>query len=425
MKNYLFIFLISILSLIVLSCSETEEEFITLADESNTSSGLYVAVGYGGTILTSADGINWSSRTSGTGSSIYGVAQGNKNIIAVVENGLILSSSDGSSWENKTTNTSDFHYGITFKGITYITVGKSGKIYSSTDGSSWTLRSSDTSNDIRAVTYGTNKFVAVGNSGTILTSLNGVSSLNTSSSVSGSWGPSGGASSTSSANPSYTLNVTDNGTVTIELTSSVDTYLYLLSGSTVLEYDDDAGTAFNSRISSNLNAGTYTVVAATAYDSLSGSFSLSVSGAGSSLTNSVWTTATSGTTNNLLGITFGNSTFVAVGDSGSILSSTDGTSWSARTSGTSSILSGVSYGNNIFVAVGSSGTILTSADGTNWNNIVTKTSNGLQDVTYGNGTFVAVGDSGTILTSTDGVNRSSWGTLFHQNALMSVTYIEF
>ncbi len=417
--------LILVLSLTVLSCSETEEEFSTLADDSNTSSGLYVAVGYRGTILTSPDGISWSSGTSGTGSSIYGVAQGNKKIIAVVENGLILSSSDGSSWENKITNTSDFHYGITFKGITYITVGKSGKIYSSTDGSSWTLRSSDTSNDIRAVTYGTNKFVAVGNSGTILSSLNGVSNSSTSAAVSGTWGPSGGASSTSTANPSYTLNVPDNGTVSIDLTSSVDTYLYLLSGSTVLEYDDDGGTAFNSHISRSLTAGTYTVVAATAYDSLSGSFSLTVSGAGSSLSNSVWTAGTSGTTNNLLDITFGNSTFVVVGDSGTILSSSDGISWSTRTSGTSSILTGVSYGNNIFVAVGTSGTILTSADGTDWKNIVTKTSNGLQDITYGNGTFVAVGDSGTILTSTDGVDRNSWGTLFHQNTLMSVTYIEF
>ena len=38
-----------------------------------------------------------------------------------------------------------------------------------------------------------------------------------------------------------------------------------------------------------------------------------------------------------------NSTFVVVGDSGTILTSSDGTSWTSRTSGTSNILVGVTY----------------------------------------------------------------------------------
>ena len=57
-----------------------------------------------------------------------------------------------------------------------------------------------------------------------------------------------------------------------------------------------------------------------------------------------------------------------------------------------------------FVAVGNSGTILTSSDGTSWTSPTSGTSNDLKGVTYANSTFVAVGKSGTILTSTDGTS---------------------
>ena len=44
--------------------------------------------------------------------------------------------------------------------------------------------------------------------------------------------------------------------------------------------------------------------------------------------------------------------FVSVGQSGTILTSSDGTSWTERTSGTSNNLYGVTYGNGLFVTVG-------------------------------------------------------------------------
>ena len=69
--------------------------------------------------------------------------------------------------------------------------------------------------------------------------------------------------------------------------------------------------------------------------------------------------------------------FVAVGNSGTILSSPEGTTWTSRTSGTSNNLNGIIYGNSIFVAVGNSGTILTSSDGTPWTSRTSGTSNGL------------------------------------------------
>ncbi len=72
--------------------------------------------------------------------------------------------------------------------------------------------------------------------------------------------------------------------------------------------------------------------------------------------------------------------------------------WTLRSSGGTS-LSGVTYGNGLFVAVGGSGTILTSPDGMTWTQQTSPASEILYDVAYGNGTFVAVGYRGTIVTS--------------------------
>jgi hypothetical protein len=61
--------------------------------------------------------------------------------------------------------------------------------------------------------------------------------------------------------------------------------------------------------------------------------------------------------------------YVAVGTSGTILTSSDGISWDNKSSGTSLTLSGVTYGNNKFLTLGTSGstrTMLTSSNGTSW-----------------------------------------------------------
>jgi hypothetical protein len=58
-------------------------------------------------------------------------------------------------------------------------------------------------------------------------------------------------------------------------------------------------------------------------------------------------------------VTYGNGPSWRWGN-GTILTSPDGVSWTARTSGTSNSLYGVTYGNGTFVAVGEYGTILTS-----------------------------------------------------------------
>ena len=95
--------------------------------------------------------------------------------------------------------------------------------------------------------------------------------------------------------------------------------------------------------------------------------------------------------------------FVAVGDSGTILTSSDGTTWTSRTSGTTTNLRGITYSKSLglFVAVGDNGVILTSSNGTTWTSRTSGVSASLLGVTYSSdlGLFVAVGESGTILYS--------------------------
>src|SRR5690606_19716975 len=79
-----------------------------------------------------------------------------------------------------------------------------------------------------------------------------------------------------------------------------------------------------------------------------------------------WAVFHSGTSENLYGVAYGNGLWVAVGATGTILTSTNGTPWVGRASGTTSHLRGVAYGNDLWVAVGDSGTIRTSTNGTSW-----------------------------------------------------------
>src|SRR5438445_12622649 len=65
-------------------------------------------------------------------------------------------------------------------------------------------------------------------------------------------------------------------------------------------------------------------------------------------------------------------------------------------------ISGITHGKNLHVAVGQTGSILTSPDGVTWTKQNSRTSQFLRSIVFGKGTFVAVGSSGTILTSTNG-----------------------
>ena len=114
--------------------------------------------------------------------------------------------------------------------------------------------------------------------------LSCVDRLNGDSTVSGTWTSSCmSAVHTQKSSQHYTFTIPQQSTVTIDLSSSVDSYLYLRNGynnqkDVALHTDDNSGTGTNARISESLAPGTYTIEATTAATGQTGAFTLAVSG---------------------------------------------------------------------------------------------------------------------------------------------------
>ena len=76
MKKILHVILISLFSLTVFSCAKK-------SDTTSSSTGLFVAVGYEGVILTSPDGTTWTSSTSGSSENLWNSYYGNSTFVTV------------------------------------------------------------------------------------------------------------------------------------------------------------------------------------------------------------------------------------------------------------------------------------------------------------------------------------------------------
>src|SRR3989442_6022940 len=91
--------------------------------------GEFVAVGFGGTILTSTDGVSWVQRQSGTQNYLKGVAYGNGQYVAVGDSdvfltpGTILTSVDGVNWAQHQSGTTHGLSGIAYGNGPVVAVG--------------------------------------------------------------------------------------------------------------------------------------------------------------------------------------------------------------------------------------------------------------------------------------------------------------
>jgi len=134
-------------------------------------SNLYVAVGNGGRLRTSPDGITWTSRTSGFGSNnITSVAFGNSIWVAVGDNGTITTSSDGVTWTARTANVAASNlFAVTYANSLFVAVGANaaggtGGITTSSDGITWTKRNTPTgsSTTLYTIAYANGEWIAAG-----------------------------------------------------------------------------------------------------------------------------------------------------------------------------------------------------------------------------------------------------------------------
>ncbi len=284
-------------------------------------------------------------------------------------------------WYLRASGTTNSLYGITYGAGLFVAVGDNGVILTSPDGVTWTARASGITYPLRGVAFGNSAYVAVGMSGNILTSPDGIL-----------W---------TARNSLITDNIYGiaygNG-IFVAVGGQANPVTGAFSR-TILTSPD--GITWTIRLSDQ----TVSVVPAGV---IYGNTTFVTVGQGGTVlysTNGVsWTPGNTGVASDLKGITYGNGDFVTVG--ARILSSQAGASWSDVTPGlTFSYLSGVTFNNGNFIAVGLNSAVLgntkakifSSPDGLTWTERISGSSSPLFGVTSGNNTFVSVGSNGVIL----------------------------
>ena len=132
--------------------------------------GMYVAV-TNNAVMTSPDGINWSSQTAATGD-WASVTYGNGLFVAVGGN-AVMTSPDGINWSNQTPGSSNNWTSVTYGNGVFVAVAgdSSGDVMTSSNGINWATHSAASASEWLAVTYGNGKFVAVAAGDTTTTNV--------------------------------------------------------------------------------------------------------------------------------------------------------------------------------------------------------------------------------------------------------------
>ena len=133
--------------------------------------GLFVAVGAGGTILTSSTGEIWNAQSSGTTIWLVAVAFGNGAFVAVGLDGVVLSSPDGTNWTTRDSGVITDLRTVIFGSGLFVITGYN-LILTSSDGISWARQSSSVSLG-RHIVYGNVYFFVEGPPGSNFISPDG------------------------------------------------------------------------------------------------------------------------------------------------------------------------------------------------------------------------------------------------------------
>jgi hypothetical protein len=261
--------------------------------------GNFMAAASGGVVLISPDGTNWTSQSVGATNNLYGLIYSTNGLYVAVGAKAIFTSTDGVNWTNQATllPAAYFLSGIGEGDGLLVAVGQGGALLTSANAINWITRSSGTSASLFAAACGNGRYVAAG-AGAPIYSTNGIN-----------W---------SNAKAGFVR-----------------------------------GLAFAN--------GIFVGVGGDAPATIGGYIATSPDG-------SAWSIQQSGiSAQNFAAITQGNGFYLALGgftfgppNSTVILSSPDAVHWTAHPESSSNQLNGVAYGNGSFVAVGNGGTILQS-----------------------------------------------------------------
>jgi hypothetical protein len=259
--------------------------------------GIFVAVGYGGVVLTSGDGMAWTNQTV-SANDLHGITYGGGIFVAVGSLGTILTSLDGILWTNRASGTDLYLLEAAYGNGFFVIVGHSGQTLSSSDGMSWTSHEAITDQDLNGITYGGGQFVAVGDGNG--NSTDGVIFRSTNNAA--SW----------TFEDSYEPKNLRGVTYGQEEFIAVGNDGFIISAIDPEEWSDSALGCTSRNNLRGITCANGTFVA--------------VGNAGTILTSAdgtSWRCPNSGTTDNLHNVAYGNGRFVAVGKSGRIVRSGD------------------------------------------------------------------------------------------------------
>jgi len=128
----------------------------------------YVAIGgSNGTIcLTSPDGVVWTDRTAGIPSSgmVFGIEWSGTELVAVGWGGEIFRSLDGIEWTSEFSGSSSNLWDVIWSGSEFLSVGNDGVIISSSNGIDWASQGSGVTDILNGIANSDNTYVAVGGS---------------------------------------------------------------------------------------------------------------------------------------------------------------------------------------------------------------------------------------------------------------------
>ena len=429
----------------------------------------FLAVGSGGSILTSGDGQSWSLSYSAASTFLNAIAWSGSRYVIVGHQGIILSRTmDDSDWSFIESNSKDILFDITWTGSQFVAVGLN-TTASSADGINWEYHPPPEDSFITGVTWTGDKLVATGAAqnedlkrieGAFFTSHDGISW--SSPQLTGTpmlwditwtgsqlvavggdiWTGSdslqegvftfqqGGIILTSQDAKNWTKQTSDTDLDLIGVHFDSKTgQIIAVGGNTDFADPNNSNTGI---ILTSPNGIDWSPQGSTfnhVYRSLasSGKETVVVGQSGIIRTSAdlkQWDSQTNGSLNAVFDMVSTDNQTVAVSEHGEILTSYDGRSWASHNSGIISNLYAITWTGSQLVAVGgeisatSGGVIMSSTDGINWINRTPAGSLGLlTDIAWTGSQLIAIGAKGLLLTSPNGIDWTTQNSTVHQTLL--------
>lgn len=377
--------------------------------------GAFVAVGGDGTILRSSNGADWTSQGPGGGYAFTKVRHDGSRFVAVGDNGMLYTSSDGLNWTHQLNQPSEetgksLHAICNQAGKT-IVAGDGGLILSSSNGSDWSKHSPDLG-ILNSIAWNGSRYVAVGLDGTVLTSSNGASWTkgyvgHGTMLYSVIWAEELGLFVTTGY-LGYISTSPDGLNWTMRSSGTMQSLMGVAWNGTVLVATGDNGTVLRSSNGTDWDdhSVTFSHTSATLRVRHLGGRFIATAFSGPTLTSSDgigWTASNLGTMGFVFDVAWNGSVYA----NGRFISS-DGVNWTAASTQISNLY-GITHDGEKFIAVGASGMLRHSSDGSTWVERPSLTSQTMKGIITTERTSIIVGDKGIVyfrsgieLAETDG-----------------------